>query len=101
MWSKELGLTGERIAEVGLGTWDFRGGPEVLRTGFEAGAWFVHTAEAYDSEPVGGEAIRGSESNELDAGRGGAAFGGGAIPSHSPQARGRSERMKRTLQVDS
>ena len=56
---KELGRTGVSIPEIGLGTWDFRGGADALRKGIEAGANFVDTAESYGTESVVGEAIRG------------------------------------------
>ena len=59
MQLKELGRTGERITEVGLGTWAFRAGPEVLRAGFEAGALWIDTAESYGTEPVVADAIAG------------------------------------------
>ncbi len=57
--SKELGRTGVRVPEIGLGTWDYHGGIEPLLAGFESGALFVDTAESYGSESVVGEAIRG------------------------------------------
>lgn len=59
MWHKELGTTGVRVAEVGLGTWNYHAGPEPLRRGLEAGALFIDTAESYGTEAVVGEAIRG------------------------------------------
>ena len=59
MLLKELGLTGVRISEVGLGTCNYRVGPEPLRRGLEEGALFVDTAESYGTEEVVGEAIQG------------------------------------------
>ena len=56
---KELGLTGFKIPEIGLGTWEYHTDPAPLRAGLEAGAWFIDTAESYGSEPVVAEAIRG------------------------------------------
>jgi diketogulonate reductase-like aldo/keto reductase len=56
---KELGRTGIRIPEVGLGTWSYTGGPAPLRTGFEGGAVFVDTAESYGTEAVVGAAVGG------------------------------------------
>jgi diketogulonate reductase-like aldo/keto reductase len=56
---KQLGQTAIEIPEIGLGTWDYRAGPEPLRVGLDAGASFIDTAESYDSEPVVAEAIRG------------------------------------------
>lgn len=56
---KQLGQTAIELPEIGLGTWDYRAGPEPLRAGLEAGALFVDTAESYDSESVVADAIRG------------------------------------------
>ncbi len=57
---KSLGHTATEIPEIGLGTWDYHGGPEPLRAGLEAGALFIDTAESYGSEPAVAEAIRGA-----------------------------------------
>jgi diketogulonate reductase-like aldo/keto reductase len=57
---KELGRTGATISEVGLGTWKFRGHPDVLRRGIEAGSAFIDTAELYGNEELVGQVIRGS-----------------------------------------
>ena len=59
MLVKQLGNTGVSLPEIGLGTWQYRAGPEPLRRGLEAGALFIDTAESYGSEAVVGEAIRG------------------------------------------
>jgi diketogulonate reductase-like aldo/keto reductase len=56
---KELGRTGVRIPEVGIGTSDYHGGPGPLRQGLDRGALFIDTAETYGAEAVVGEAIRG------------------------------------------
>jgi diketogulonate reductase-like aldo/keto reductase len=56
---KQLGNTGVQVPELALGTWQYRGGAEVLRAGIEFGATFIDTAESYGTEPVVGEAIRG------------------------------------------
>lgn len=56
---RELGATGVKVAEVGLGTWKYRGGVEPLRRGIELGATLIDTAEVYRTEDVVGEAIRG------------------------------------------
>lgn len=48
-----------QVPELALGTWQYRGGLEPLRVGIELGASFIDTAEAYGTEPVVGEAIRG------------------------------------------
>jgi len=59
MQTKELVNTGVQLPEIGLGTWDYKGGVEPLRKGMEAGGLFIDTAEAYGTESVVGEAIRG------------------------------------------
>ena len=59
MKSKQLGNTGLKVPELALGTWQYRGGVEPLRTGIKLGASFVDTAESYGTEPVVGQAIRG------------------------------------------
>ncbi len=56
---KDLGATGVRIPELGMGTVDYHAGPGPLHKGLEAGAVFIDTAESYGTEPVVGEAIRG------------------------------------------
>jgi len=59
MKSKQLGNTGVQVPELALGTWQYRGGTEPLRAGIELGASFIDTAEAYGTELVVGQAIRG------------------------------------------
>ncbi len=59
MLTKELGRTGILLPEIGIGTWHYYAGPELLRKGFETGAWFVDTAESYQTDHVVGEALRG------------------------------------------
>jgi diketogulonate reductase-like aldo/keto reductase len=59
MLVKELGRTGVSIPEVGIGTFAYQGGPELLRQGLDAGALFIDTAESYGTESVVGEALRG------------------------------------------
>jgi len=59
MFVKELGHTGVSIPEVGIGTFAYEGGPELLRQGLEAGALFIDTAESYGTESVVGDAVRG------------------------------------------
>src|SRR2546428_9396764 len=56
---KKFAATGLMIPEIGLGTWQYRGGVDPLRRGIELGACFVDTAEAYGTEEIVGEAIRG------------------------------------------
>ncbi len=59
MLSKELGKTGVRMPEIGFGTWNYKGGVEPLRAAIECGARLIDTAEAYDTEEIVGDAIRG------------------------------------------
>lgn len=59
MERRELGATGVKLPEVGLGTWQYGGGAEPLKKGIAVGASFIDTAEMYGTEPVVGEAIRG------------------------------------------
>ena len=59
MHVKELGRSGVFVPEVGLGTWDYRGGARLLRKGLDAGALLIDTAESYGTEEVVGEALRG------------------------------------------
>ena len=56
---KRLGPTNVFIPEVGLGTWNYRGGVEPLRKGVELGASLIDTAEGYHTEDVVGEAVAG------------------------------------------
>lgn len=52
-------FAGAQLPEVGIGTWKYHAGPEPLRRAIAEGATFIDTAEAYGSEEVVGEAIRG------------------------------------------
>jgi len=56
---KELARTGLKLPEIGLGTWEYKGGAEPLRHGISLGATLIDTAEIYGTEPTVGEAIRG------------------------------------------
>jgi len=56
---KELGSTGVSIPEIGMGTSNYRAGPDPLRRGLQAGALFIDTAESYGTESVVGEVIAG------------------------------------------
>lgn len=58
MHLKELGGTGVRIPELGIGTWNYRAGSRLLRRGLES-CLFVDTAESYGTESVVGEALAG------------------------------------------
>jgi myo-inositol catabolism protein IolS len=59
MFSKPLGKSGVLVPEVGLGTYDYKNGPSLLRRGLEAGALFIDTAESYGTEDLVGAAIAG------------------------------------------
>lgn len=67
MEHKELGTTGVRIPEIGLGTWNYRGGVEPLRRGIDLGALLIDTAEMYGTEALVGEAIKGMRDKLLVA----------------------------------
>jgi diketogulonate reductase-like aldo/keto reductase len=54
---KELGQTGISLPEIGLGTWEYKGGVVPLRRGIDLGAFLIDTAEAYGTEEVVGLAI--------------------------------------------
>jgi diketogulonate reductase-like aldo/keto reductase len=54
---KELGNTGIRLPEIGLGTYEYHGGAEPLRAGITLGACLIDTAEFYRNEEIVGEAI--------------------------------------------
>ena len=56
---KQLGNTDIKIPEIGLGTWNYRGGVEPLRKGIELGANLIDTAEGYYTEDIVGEAVEG------------------------------------------
>src|SRR5581483_9618053 len=56
---KELGKTGVRVPEIGIGVWRYRGGVEPLRAGLAMGATLIDTAEVYGTEEVVGQAISG------------------------------------------
>jgi diketogulonate reductase-like aldo/keto reductase len=56
---KELGKTGVKVPEIGIGVWRYSGGVEPLRTGIAMGAFLVDTAEVYGTEDVVGQAISG------------------------------------------
>lgn len=59
MESKELGKTGITLPEIGLGTWQYRGGIGPLRKGISLGAHLIDTAEIYGTEGMVGEAVKG------------------------------------------
>src|SRR5213596_1070688 len=56
---KCLADTTVRLPEIGLGTFNYKGGIEPLRAGISLGACLIDTAEAYGTEEVVGQAIKG------------------------------------------
>jgi hypothetical protein len=58
MQYRELGKTGVNLPVIGLGTWLYEGGVDLLRMGVALGACFIDTAESYGTEDVVGHAIR-------------------------------------------
>ena len=54
MKMKRLGLTDEFIPEIGLGTWNYLGDPEVIRESVEQGGFLIDTAENYHTEEAVG-----------------------------------------------
>ena len=56
---KPLGETDVTLPEIGLGTFGYTGGIEPLRAGISLGACLIDTAEAYGTEEVVGQAIKG------------------------------------------
>lgn len=55
---KTLGNTGAMVPEIGLGTWNYKGGVNPLRKGIELGATLIDTAEGYYTEDVVGKAVK-------------------------------------------
>lgn len=60
---KPLGKTEEKVAEIGQGTWNYRGGVEPLRLGVSLGSTHIDTAEMYGTEEAVGKAIEGIREN--------------------------------------
>jgi diketogulonate reductase-like aldo/keto reductase len=62
---KNLGNTGEKIPEIGLGTWKMGSDPqkdkEAIRTAIKLKMKFIDTAEMYGSEWIVGNAIKGEK----------------------------------------
>lgn len=58
---RELGKTGEKVPELGIGTWKMGGSPEqeksAIKRSIELGMDLVDTAEMYGNEKMVGEAI--------------------------------------------
>ena len=58
MQQVELGRTSETIPQIGVGTWNFKGDPGLLRKAVDLGASLIDTAEYYQNEELVGQAIR-------------------------------------------
>jgi diketogulonate reductase-like aldo/keto reductase len=56
---RELGKTGVRIPAIGIGTWRYSGGAAPIQAGLALGARLIDTAEAYSTEEIVAQAIRG------------------------------------------
>ena len=56
---KALGATDVRVPEIGLGTWQYRGGETPIKKAIELGACLIDTAEMYGTEEAVGAAIKG------------------------------------------
>jgi diketogulonate reductase-like aldo/keto reductase len=56
---KELGRTGVDVPDIGLGTWEYRGGAAPIKKAIELGAVLIDTAEMYGTEEAVGAAING------------------------------------------
>lgn len=59
MLLRELANTGIRLPEIGFGTWNYNGGVKPLLAAIEYGACLIDTAEAYGTEEIVGQAIKG------------------------------------------
>ena len=60
MDTKPLGRTGVDIPEIGMGAWNYKGDPAIMRRALELGSFLIDTAENYGTEPQVGRAVRGS-----------------------------------------
>ncbi len=56
---KELGKSGVKLPEIGLGTWQYNGGTEPILKALSLDARLIDTAEMYGTEGIVGEAARG------------------------------------------
>jgi diketogulonate reductase-like aldo/keto reductase len=56
---RELGKTGKMVPQIGVGVWRYGGGVEPLLSAIKSGATLIDTAEAYGSEGVVGQALKG------------------------------------------
>ena len=60
---KPLGGTGVMVPEIGLGTWQYRGDPQVVHKALELGGALIDTAENYRTEGLVGQAVRGNRAD--------------------------------------
>ena len=60
MLLKELASTGAHVPEIGFGTWNYKRGAEPLRAAMQYGACLIDTAQAYGTEEIVGQAIKGA-----------------------------------------
>ena len=60
MDKKPLGRTGVDIPEIGMGAWNYKGDPAIMRRALELGSFLIDTAENYGTEPQVGRAIGGN-----------------------------------------
>jgi diketogulonate reductase-like aldo/keto reductase len=56
---KKIGNADVDVPEIGIGTYQYKGGPRLLRKAVELGAALIDTAEYYGNEDVVGHAIKG------------------------------------------
>ena len=56
---KPLGATEVMVPEVGLGTWNYQGDPQVIHMSLEMGGDLIDSAENYHAEVHVGNAVRG------------------------------------------
>ena len=62
MNQKELGQTALLLPEIGLGTWEYLGGVEPIKKAVALGVSLIDTAEAYGTEAMVGDALKGLRS---------------------------------------
>jgi diketogulonate reductase-like aldo/keto reductase len=58
MNEKELGKTGVRLPEIGLGTWQYHAGVEPIKKAIVLGVSLIDTAESYGTEAIVGDAVK-------------------------------------------
>jgi diketogulonate reductase-like aldo/keto reductase len=58
MNQKELGKTGVLLPEIGLGTWQYHDGVELIKKAVDLGLSLIDTAESYGTEEIVGDAVK-------------------------------------------